>query len=563
MDWKILIFNLLGGLGIFLYGISSMGDSLKALAGNRMKKLIEKTTDTPIKGILTGTMVTVLLQSSSGTTALTVGLVSAGLMTLPQAVGVIFGANIGKVITPLLTAINISEYSLLIVAFGAIMLFFFPKKKIKMIGQCLFGFGLLFYGLGLMGSGMSSIITSDWAKNLFTTLGNNPILGLLTGTALTALIQSSSATIAMLQKLYLASSIEQTGLITISGALPILIGANIGTTITAVLASLSGKVSAKRAAFIHVLFNVFTAIIFMILLIPLSSLLEIIESKIILPLGGDEAMTLAIAHVLFNVGGVLALYWFINPFCKLATKIFKSKDDASDSSLLLGDESLIQKSPTMALELAKKAIDQMGAIASQFFKITAEYSFKNDPKLKEEGEKIEADIDIMDHNIHDYLIKITSCDLVLDEQQKLSKYLDTIRDLERIGDHCMNIIEFFDERYQANEVLSEEAVHDLGKMYHILGEMLSDSLLSLMNKDKGLAKTVAERENTIDRLEDRYRRRHILRINHGECAFQSVDNYVDILSNLERVGDHCNNIAGSVMSDVFYIEDDDDLKDLE
>ncbi|MDE7161686.1 MAG: Na/Pi symporter, partial [Anaeroplasmataceae bacterium] len=306
-DIILKLIQVLGGLGLFLYGINQMGDSLKAVAGNKLKSIIEKTTNTPIKGVLGGTVVTAVIQSSSGTTALTVGLVRAGLMTFPQAIGVILGANIGATITSFFIGLNIEKYALLFVGIGALMIFFIKHEKGSEIGKIIFGFGMLFFGLDTMGNALNDILKAyeNQSYQLFTFISDYPILGLIIGTALTALVQSSSAIIGILQTLY------SQGFIGMFGAIPIMLGCNIGTTITACVACIGGGVQAKRTAFVHVMFNVIGAILFMALLWPFSQLMEIIEGSMLSGLGPKPKMSIAVAHLIFNFITTFIMFFLI------------------------------------------------------------------------------------------------------------------------------------------------------------------------------------------------------------------------------------------------------------
>lgn len=539
------IIGIIGGLALFLFGINMMSDGLKKLAGNKMKMIIEKTTNTPLKGIFVGAFVTALIQSSSGTTALTVGLVSAGLMTFPQAVGVIMGANIGTTVTSLLIGLDISKYSLIFVAVGSFILFFSKKAKIKEAGYVVLGFGLLFYGLELMSSGLSSILEqyNDFAVSIFQTFSQWPILGLFVGILFTAVIQSSSAAIGILQSLYAVGNIS------LVGAIPILLGANIGTCITAVLAAWGSSVEAKRTALVHAMFNVFGALLFMIILrFAYAPFIGLIESTFNL----NPKMTIAVAHFIFNIVATFILYFFIKYMVAFANKVIKGKEE--DNVILhgLSDYSLIERSPIVAIEFAKKAVDYMGEKTLEYFDLTKNYSFTNISGAVEQYSVFEQEINSLDKRIHDYLIKFTLIDFLdKDTSNKLSKYLDTIKDLERIGDHCTNIFEFFKERYESKQVLSSDGAEDLKVMYETLDEMVHSSILALANWDKDLALSVSPNEEKVDRMEEVFRKKHILRINNGLCSVSSTDYYVDILSNLERIGDHSNNIAGNVINDEY------------
>ena len=541
--WSLLIIIVLAGLGLFLYGINRMSSSLKAIAGDRLKTIIKKTTDSPLKGILVGIVVTILIQSSSGTTALIVGLVGAGLMTLPQAIGVIMGANIGTTLTVLMMGLPISDYFISFVFIGSAIYFFAKKKKTKEIGQALFGFGILFLGLTLMSQGLNQIFTEyeEQSKNLFTYFSNYPILGLLLGTVFTAIIQSSAASLGILQALYAGGTIK------LIGAISIMIGANVGTTITAVFSAIGGTTESKRTACVHTMFNVVGAIMFMIILYPYSMLIEKIEE--LWHLNGE--LTIAVSHIIFNIVVTFVLFWFRNLMAKVACKMFKDKTSTNVIYRGLNDHSLIKKSTSMALEFVSTAIKYMTEKTLEYFNLTYKYSFENIKGTIEEADVLEKELDTLDKQIHDYLIRITQEGINKEDSNTLSKYLDTIKDLERIGDHLTNIIEFFNARYDANLKLSEEGSKDLNTMYEALEKMVNKACDAINTWNKDEAKIVIEIENSVDEMEEVYRKRHIIRINKGICTVSDLDYYVEILSNLERIGDHADNIANNVVNDEF------------
>ncbi len=548
-EWTKILFPLLGGLGIFLFGINLMGESLKSLAQNKFKTIIEKTTNTPLKAILVGALVTMVIQSSSGTTALAVGLVSAGLMTLNQAVGVIMGANIGTTATAFLVGLNITDYALPIIGIGAILIFFTKNKKTTSLGGVLVGFGMLFLGLELMGNGISPLAETKEAITLFESISKNPILGLVIGTVFTAIIQSSSAAIAILQQLYVS------GNITLLGALPILLGSNIGTTITAILAGMSGNTNAKRASVIHCLFNLIGALFFMIILKPVYyPLVNFIDVNIIKHFSGaNSSMSIAVAHIIFNIICTFIMAFFIDQLVYLSTKIIKDKGDELSFDLELTEKKLIKESPILALEYAKKEITKMFDLVKISFSNMEKYAFNNIEKLFIEKDKVENDIDAYNRIIHEYLMRISQEDLNDSQTAFLSKYLDTIRDLERIGDHCLNILEYFNERYLDKQQLSNEGKTDLDGMFKMLNIMLDKAYDAFLNWDRTNLNEIFMLEDKIDDIELVNRRKHIIRLNEGICSIQHVDNYIAILSNLERIGDHINNIAENVFFEGYKV----------
>ena len=535
-----------GGLALFLFGINMMSDSLKLAAGNKLKVIIEKTTNTPLKGILVGIVLTVLIQSSSGTTALMIGLLRSGLMTLPQSVGIIMGANIGTTVTAFIIGLPVASYGLYIIAFG-FLLTFIGKRRIKHVGGVFLGLGLLFLGLKTMEGGLKPLAQTEMATDLFRTFANNWFLGTVFGVLFTALVQSSSAAIGVLEKLYHLNADPTITSISLAGAIPLLLGANIGTTITAMLASIGGNIESKRAAVVHTTFNTIMAVVFLILLVPYTQIVASFESRF---LEQYSMLTIAFAHLFQNASMTILLYFFINKMIWFSKKVVKDKISTQIPEQMF-DDKLIQESPELALEFAKKAISYMGNLVKDYFELAREYSFKENPKLVEEGYTLEMMIDTYDIKLHDYLIKISRAGLDLDGSKKLSRDLDTIKDFERIGDHLTNIVEFFEMRYKESLALSEEGTKDLHEMYDALTAMLDDTLNAFINQDVELAHQVVVAENKIDEIEEKARYKYIERLKMGEITFVMAANYPDILANLERIGDHLMNIAGSIIEPLY------------
>ncbi|MBN2300069.1 MAG: Na/Pi cotransporter family protein [Acholeplasmataceae bacterium] len=538
------LMNIFGGLALFLFGITLMSDSLKTAAGNRLKSIIEKTTNTPLKGIFVGIILTILIQSSSATTALMIGLLRAGLMTLPQSVGIIMGANIGTTVTAFIIGLPIADYGLIFIAFGVVMSFI-KKKKINHYGGVLIGLGMLFVGLNTMSAGLKPLAATQTAETMFNSFSDNWFLGAIFGTFFTAIIQSSSAAIGILEKLYALNTEVQS--ITLNGAIPILLGANIGTTITAFLASIGGNTESKRAAVIHVMFNVIGALFFLVILVPYENFIQWFETKF---LKQFSMLSIAFAHAFVNITMTVILFFFIKPMIMAAKFVVKDKTNKQIPENMF-DEKLIQESPTLALEFVKKALLYMGSIVKDYFEIAKSYSFKENSKLVEEAYLHEMMIDTYDQKLHDYLIKISQAGLDKNDSKKLSRDLDTIKDFERIGDHLTNIVEFFKERYSESQFLSVDGTSDLNELYSVLEVMLNDTLESYANTDPATARKVVENEDVVDELEERFRYRYIERLKNGEITFIVAANYPDILSNLERIGDHLMNIASSVIEPLY------------
>lgn len=546
IDWTQTIFLIIGGLGIFLYGIHHMGESMKLLAGSQLKKLIEKTTSTPLKGVFMGILVTTLLQTSSGTTALTVGLVRAGLMTLPQAVGIILGANIGTTTTSFLVGLNMKVLALPLMGIGSLMIFFLKTKKMKHIGGAMLGFGMIFYGLDLMGGALKRFVDFPIFEETLLLVSNIPVLGVIAGAILTAAVQSSTATIGILQDLY------TTGYVPLIGAIAIILGSNIGTTITAILAAAGGSTAAKRTAAAHVMFNVLGSVLFLILIRPYAFFISWLQD--ILYAGQPVAMTLSLAHIFFNVFNTIVMYFFIKQLVMVSEKVIPSDKDDVEVRVDTLLPALIKESPILALENAKRVILSMADITFRMFTLSMRFSFENDPKVLERGRQLEELVDTIDKKTHDYLVQVSLKDLTDKSAHDHSSYIDTIRDFERIADHCQNLFDFFEYRYEKKKVLSPDAIEDLTTLYNYVMDTLALTLQAFESRNKFKANQVMEHEDMIDILVRKYRKRHVKRIaDIGE--HYDDDLFVDILSNVERIGDHCQNIVLNVLHDRYYIED--------
>ncbi len=537
VNWQEVLFQFLGGLGIFLFSIKYMGDGLQKAAGDRLRSILDRFTTNPFMGVLVGIIVTVLIQSSSGTTVITVGLVSAGFMTLRQAIGVIMGANIGTTITAFIIGLDVGEYALPIMAFGAILIFFFNKNTVKNMGEVIFGFGGLFLGLELMSAGMKPLRSLTAFSDLTVAMADHPILGVVAGTVFTLIVQSSSATVGILQGLYAEN------LVSLQAALPVLFGDNIGTTITAVLASIGASVAARRAAATHVLFNVVGTIIFMIFLYPFTLYVEWIADVLNL----EQKMQIAFAHGSFNVANTILQFPLIGVWALLVTKLIPGKDVTIEYKPKHLDQNFINQSPSVAIGQAKEEIIRMGDFAVQGMQETYEYLKTSNKKHKETATQIEDAINNLDRKITDYLVDISAVNISPIESARHVMLMDTVRDIERIGDHFENIIELIDFREVNRVKLTNDAMEDLREMFTLTIATVDKAVRSLDMNDIELAKEVAEQEDLIDKMERKFRKNHIVRLNEGHCSAQAGMVFVDIVSNLERIGDHAVNIAEAIL----------------
>ncbi|WP_270844824.1 Na/Pi cotransporter family protein [Thomasclavelia ramosa] len=536
IDWPMI----LAGLGLFLFGIEYMGDGLKGYSGDKMKDIIDKYTSSPFKGIVIGAFVTCLIQSSSGTTALAIGLIRSGLMTLEQSIGIIMGANIGTVITSVFVGLKVSQYAVYFIILGAAFLMFSKNKKTKYMGQIIFGFGCLFYGLELMGDNLANISKVPEFTQVANYLSQNPWLGLLGGTLLTTAVQSSAAVIAIAQQMYGA------GAIGLSIALPFLFGSNIGTTITAVLASFGGTVPAKRAAFFHVLFNVVGSLLFMIVLSPLTLLIEWLAGALnILP-----ELQLSVAHGIFNVVTTAFFFPLIPAIVKLIKKILPSSKKEINMDLSELDQNVVQLFPSHALAIAKNKIIEMGHITIEAVEGIRAYFETKNPLAKDGVYEMENAINTLDSKITEYLVLISHETLNDHDSNDYLANMKTIKDFERIGDLCINIVKYYEAIYDEKEDFSPEAREDLEAMMDMVIDMLNHAVKAFDTHDLDDIVYVDDKEADLDYFNKKAKQRHIKRVGRKiENSALVNSTYVDILANLERMGDHCQNISESYLLD--------------
>lgn len=540
INLQTVIFEFIGGLGIFLLGIKFMGEGLQKSAGDRLRDILDKFTSNPLLGVLAGMLVTVLIQSSSGTTVLTVALVNAGFMTLRQAIGVIMGANVGTTITAFIIGINVGEYSLPILAVGCFLLFFFNNQRVNIIGQAIFGFGALFFGLKLMGNGMAPLKDLQVFHDLTLSISDTPILGVIVGTVFTLIVQSSSATIGILQGLYAE------GAISLQASLPVLIGDNIGTTITAILASLGASIAARRAALTHVLFNVIGAVVFLLILGLYTAFVTYLQTKLNL----NPEMTLAFAHGTYNVTNTIIQLPFVGALAWIVTKIIPGDDVTIEYKSQHLDPVFIQQSASVALSQAKSEVIRMGEYAVKGLEETSLFVMTQQQKHAEFSRQIEGALNNLDKEITNYLVTVASTTLSESESTSHSALMDTVRDIERIGDHFENVVELVEYKISNKINLTDAALEDLHNMFDLAISTVNQAVHSLETMDREEALIVIQKEEKIDKMERKFRKNHIIRMNKGECNGSSGIVFVDILSNLERIGDHASNIAEEVLYEI-------------
>ena len=539
INWQEIIFHFLGGLGLFLYSIKTMGDGLQQAAGDRLRYYIDKYTSNPFIGVLVGIVVTALIQSSTGVTVITVGLVSASLLTLRQAIGIIMGANIGTTVTSFIIGFKLGEYALPLIFLGTMFLFFTKNRTVNNIGRILFGVGGIFYALNLISAGMSPLKDLPQFKEYMVTLGQNPILGVVAGAVITVLIQASSATIGILQGLYAG------GFLDLKGSLPVLFGDNIGTTLTVIIAAAGANISAKRVAATHVTFNVLGTILCLILLGPFTSMIEYFQALLHL----SPEMTIAFSHGAFNVSNTIVQFPFIGALAYFVTKLIPGEDEVVKYEPLYLDEQLIQQAPSIALGNAKKELLHLGNYAVKAFDLSYDYIINSNEKVAEKGHKTEEAINTIDEKLTRYLITLSSEALSQKESEVLTNILDSSRDLERIGDHAEALINLNDYLQRKNVQFSSSALKELEEIYRQTSEFVKDALESVENNDLELAESLIERHEAINKMERVLRKTHIKRLNNGECSTQAGVNFIDIISHYTRVSDHAMNLAEKVLAE--------------
>lgn len=531
-----VIFSFLGGLGIFLYGLKVMGDGLQASAGDRLRNILNKYTSNPVLGVLAGMIVTILIQSSSGTTVITIGLVTAGFMTLKQAIGVIMGANIGTTVTAFIIGIDLGEYAMPILALGAFLIFFFKRSKINNIGRVLFGFGSLFFGLEFMGDAVKPLAELEGFRQLMLDMSSHTIYGILAGIGLTALVQSSSATIGILQEFY------SQDLITLQGAIPVLLGDNIGTTITAILASLAGSLAAKRAAFVHVIFNVIGVIIFALLLPVVIPLIATIQDAWHL----KPVMTIAFAHGAFNVTNTLIQLPFVGVLAWIVTKIVPGKDVTEDYKPQHLNKDLVYHAPGVALQETQKELQNVGNIVRSMLDDVHHPSQMDKKMIKNVQQKHQAVVTISD-SIRNYLVRISTKNITRKDVERLAVMFDVNRSILKVSELIEAYIDQVNRKKAKEITLTEDAERGIDKLYRFVDESFTKAIETLDVYDTTKKDEVVERSREAFNIEHQLRKGHIKRLNRGECSTDGGLLYVDIIAVLERIGYNSRNISEAMM----------------
>lgn len=546
----IEVLYLLLGLALFLYGMDVMGDSLKKSAGSRLKAILSKMTSSPLRGFLLGLGVTTIIQSSSATTVMVVGFVNSGTMLLTQAVGVIMGANVGTAVTAWLTALSglggdvedklswikwlkPDSWMPILAVIGICLIMFTKRGKKKDIGNILLGFAILMVGMNTMSDAVSEL-AKDPSFTSILTMFSNPILGLLAGLVLTAVVQSSSASVGILQ------SLTVSGVITYGAAIPIVMGQNIGTCVTALLSALSAGKNGKRAAIIHLYFNIIGVIFWLstFYIVDAFANFAFVDSSI-------DMWGVAGVHTIFKILSVIAIAPFYKQLEKLSILTIRDKKDENDEIHLL-DERLFE-TPAIAVERSTVATYSMAKIACEALKKSLVLFDKYDPKLADEIRDLENKADQYEDQIGSYLVKLSAYDMTEQDSNQVTKLLHMIGDFERISDHAVNIVESAEEMKEKKIEFSAEANADIAVMKTAVSDIVDMTYRAFVENDLTIAENIEPLEEVVDDIRNEIKLGHIIRLQKSECSIEHGFVLSDVLNNFERVSDHCSNIAGCVI----------------
>ncbi|MFA5356638.1 MAG: Na/Pi cotransporter family protein [Candidatus Omnitrophota bacterium] len=530
---KEIIFGVIGGLGLFIYGIHEMSEGLHKACGEKMRNILHSLTGGPKRGVLVGAGITSLIQSSSATTVMVIGFVNAGLMNLSQALGVIFGANIGTTITAQLIAFKLTDYALPIIGVGMAMLMLSKKKTHKHIGEFMLGFGILFLGLNILTTVVKPLGQYPAFENILISFGNSPFLGILAGAVVTAVFQSSSVTTGMVLGLAIA------GLIDLRAAIHLILGCNIGTCVTALIASIGTGISARRAALAHVMFNILGVLIFLPFLGPFQEFIAGFSQQL--------PRQIANAHTFFNVINVVIFVPFIPLYAKLLTRIMPGKEEEEVEYLPKYLDRRLLNTPPIALDAAIKEIIRTLGLTQRMLDIAIDSFVKNDSRSLEKITRREEAVDSLREAITNYLVQLMQQELSSGESRKIPPLIHAINDVERIGDHAENLRDLAQQKIDDRMPFSVTAVDELKNMYADINRMINCCVNALGTNNVDEAKVVLEKECHVNTLRDRLKDNHVKRLEQGQCRVLSGVIFLDMISNLEKIADHLTNVAQAVI----------------
>ena len=542
MDYASIIIPFVGGLGMFIYGMQIMASGLENAAGNKMKKLLEALTRNKFLGVLLGAFITAVIQSSSATTVMVVGFVNAGIMNLTQAMGVIMGANVGTTITGWLVSsaewaefLNPTKLAPIAIILGVVVMLTGKRKSSKDMSSIIVGFGLLFVGISSMSSAVSPLKDVEAFCNLFVKLGGNPFLGILVGAGVTAIIQSSSASVGILQSLAAA------GLVPFNAAIYIIMGQNIGTCVTAMLSSMGTKKNAKTAALMHLLFNIIGTVIFSVIAIAFFTIVNPAWSH-----GSITQTQISTVHTIFNITTTVLLFPISDWIIKLAKKIGRVHDETPKAGTVSLDDRMLQ-TPSIALQATISEVGRMGEVVKGTLVSAKDVLFTLNP---EDITKLKADerlVDTLCSGVTEYAIKITSLQISEKEHTQAARLLQIVNDIERISDYCENISEYAEELAEKKLHFSDMGQAELKEMIEVCFDSYNYAIESFIEGDREKALKVVEKETKADDMEIQLRSKHIKRLTNNQCNTEAGIVFLDMLVCLERISDHARNIAEEVL----------------
>lgn len=543
-----MMFRFIGGLGLFLYGMSSMAEGFQKTTGDKLKQMLGMLTNNRFLAVLMGTLVTAIIQSSSATTVVVVGFVNAGIMNLTQAVGVIMGANIGTTVTSWLVSMGEWSKALkpefmapLFIGIGSFLTLFAKSEKKKNIGQIIVGFGILFIGLSFMSEAITRYKSAPIFAQVFTTLGRNPILGILAGTVITGIIQSSSASVGILQTL------AANGVVSWNSAIFITLGQNIGTCVTALISSTGTNRTAKRAAVIHLLFNTIGAVTFSIIMFIIFTFNPIWASSNI------NSVEISIFHTIFNIVNTIILFPFANSLVKLSGLLVrekKGKNAADGNEVFIHLDERILETPSFAMEAIMKEVIHMANISMESLKLSQKALMENNKTLVESVYEGTKKLSKFEKVLTEYLVKIINLPLSEKQKVQVKNFLYTISDLERVGKHCENIADLSKEKIDLNILFSDEAMKEMEEIFGSVIKALAYAIEARQTEDIKSVMNVEKYEDLVDSMEENLREKHIARLSNGACKTGSGVIFLDAISNLERISDHAYNIAEYVKGEI-------------
>ena len=535
------ILTMAGGLGLFLFGMELMSDSIEKVAGARLRRILEIFTTNRFMGMIVGIIFTGIIQSSSACTVMVVSFVNSGLMNLYQAAGVILGANIGTTITSQLVSFNLSKIAPLILLVGVVVMMFTKKEKVRKVAEVVVGFGILFVGLSTMSQAMANMKNEPQVVNLLMSL-KNPFLATLMGFALTAIIQSSSVTVSIV--LLLANQ----DLLPLPITLYIILGCNIGACATAMLASMTGKKDAKRAALIHLLFNIIgTVIIYIALFVAGDQIVELIKS-----ISADNGRFVANAHTLIKIAQVIMLFPFTGWLVKMTYLIVPGEDQKvgyreSYQLKYIGDKVVFN--PATAVVEVIKELERMASLAEENLNRAMNALITLDEEDIEEVYEVEKNINFLNHAITDYLVKINQTTLPIEDLNSLGALFHVVNDIERIGDHAENVADAARQRKEEGVSISKEAQKELGDMLEMVNKIIRYAVEMFAKSDESHMQEIVTLEDQVDEKERELQKKHVERLTKGECSPEAGMIFSDIVSGLERVADHATNIAFAITTE--------------